>query len=150
MNNETSDLEKVVKLWAGGLALFTVGMAALAINRTVHGLKKYRRKYNPESVTEFTGHVVEVYYSKENRHDTRGVILFLADEEDVMEVHLGPSWYIDRQLRHIKIGEELTVSGSVIDYKNQEILVARILERGKNKYQLRDEEGSPYWDSKVN
>lgn len=150
MSNNTSDLEKVVKLWIGGLALFTVGMAALAVNRTVHGLKKYRRKYNPDSVTEFTGHVVEVFYSKESRHDTRGVILFLADEEDVMEVHLGPSWYIDRQLRHIKIGEELTVRGSVIDYKNQEILVAQTLERGKSKYQLRDEEGSPYWDSKVN
>ena len=150
MRDNTSDLEKVVKLWIGGLALFTVGMAALAINRTVHGLKKYRRKFNPDSVTEFRGHVVEVFYSKESRHDTRGVILFLADEEDVMEVHLGPSWYIDRQLRHIKIGEELTVTGSVIDYKNQEILVAQILERGKNKYRFRDEEGSPYWESKVN
>lgn len=149
MSNETSDLEKVVKLWLSGLALFTAGMAVLAINRTVHGLKRYRRNYNPDSVTEFTGHVVEVFYSKESRHDTRGVILFLADEEEVMEVHLGPSWYIDRQLRHIKIGEELTVSGSVIDFKNQEIMVARILKRGKNTYQLRDEEGSPYWDSKV-
>ena len=149
MSKNNSDLEKVVKLWIGGLALFTVGMAALAINRTVQGLKKYRRKYDPESETEFTGHVVEVFYSKESRHDTQGVILFLADEEDVMEVHLGPSWYIDRQLRHIAIGEELTVTGSVIDFKTQEILVARILQRGKNKYKFRDEEGSPFWDSKV-
>ncbi|HKL19034.1 MAG TPA: hypothetical protein VJ905_08690 [Halalkalibaculum sp.] len=150
MRDNTSDVEKVVKLWIGGLALFTAGMAALAIKRTVHGLKKYRRKYNPDSVTDFSGHVVDVYYSKESRHDTRGVILFLADEEDVMEVHLGPSWYIDRQLRHIKIGEELTVTGSVIDYKNQEILVAGTLERGKSKFRFRDEEGSPYWESKVN
>lgn len=149
MSNNTSDLEKVVKLWMGGLALFTVGMAALAINRTVHGLKRYRRKYDPDSVTEFTGHVIEVFYSKESRHDTRGVILFLADEEDVMEVHLGPSWYIDRQLKHIKIGEELTVQGSVIDFKNQEILVAQTLDRGKSKYQFRNEVGSPYWDSKL-
>lgn len=129
--------------------MFTVGMAALAINRTVHGLKRYRRKYDPDSVTEFTGHVIEVFYSKESRHDTRGVILFLADEEDVMEVHLGPSWYIDRQLKHIKIGEELTVQGSVIDFKNQEILVAQTLDRGKSKYQFRNEVGSPYWDSKL-
>lgn len=150
MRDNTSDLKKVVKLWIGGLALFSVGMAALAINRTVHGLKKYRRKFNPDSVTEFTGQVVEVFYSKESRHDTRGVIVFMADEEDVMEVHLGPSWYIDRQLRHIKVGEELTVTGSVIDYKNQEILVAQTLKRGKNKYQFRDEDGSPYWESKVN
>jgi hypothetical protein len=149
MRDNTSDFEKVVKLWIGGLALFTAGMAALAINRTVHGLKKYRRKYDPDAVTEFRGHVVEAFYSKESRHDTRGVIIYLADEEDVMEVHLGPSWYIDRQLRHIKIGEELTVTGSVIDYKNQEILVARTLQRGKSTYCFRDEDGSPYWDSKV-
>lgn len=149
MRDNSSELEKVVKLWIGGLALFTAGMVGLAISRSIHGLKRYRRKFDPETITEFTGHVIEVYYSKESKHDTRGVILFLADEEDVMEVHLGPSWYIDRQLRHIKPGEELTVTGSVIEYKNQEVLVARDLQRGKHTYRFRDEEGSPYWDSKV-
>lgn len=149
MDRESSDLVKALKIWLGGITLFTAGLVGYAITRGINSLKRYRRGFDPDTVEEVEGEIIEVYYSKESRHDTRGVILFLADEEDVYEVHLGPSWYIDRQFRHFRVGDELSVTGSRVDYKSQEIIVAQSVEIGSKKYRLRNEEGAPYWDSRI-
>lgn len=150
MRDQTSKMRKIVKIWIGGVALFTAGMLGLALSRGIRSLKKYRRKFDPDTLDEISGQIIDAYYSKESIHDTRGVILFMEFEDEIIEVHLGPSWYIDRQFKPFKAGEEITVRGSRIDYNNQEILVAQTIKRGKKKFKLRDDEGSPFWNSRIN
>lgn len=149
MIRNTGDLFKILKVWVGGLTIFTAAVAGYAVTRGLRSLKKYRRPFDLESLEEVTGKIVEVIYSKENSYDSRGVILFLSFEEDVIEVHLGPSWYINRQFKSFKHGEEITVTGSKVEYKNEEIIVAQILDRGSKKFQLRDQQGSPFWESRI-
>lgn len=150
MKKHSSDLEKVIKVWIGGIAIFTAGMLGIVLSKGIHSLKRYRRDFDADTLEEVSGNVIEAYYSKESRHDTKGVILFLDSEDELVEVHLGPSWYIDRQFRPFKAGEEVTVRGSKVEYKDQDILVAQSIERGRKKFKLRDEEGSPFWNSQIN
>ncbi len=149
MIRNTGDLLKILKVWVGGLTIFTAAVAGYAITRGIRRLKKYRRPFDMESLEEVTGKIVEVIYSKESSYDSRGVILFLSVKEEILEVHLGPSWYIKRQFKSFKHGEEITVTGSEVGYGNKEIIVAQILERGNKKFQLRDQQGSPFWESRI-
>lgn len=149
MIRNTRELLQVLKFWVGGLTIFTASVAGYAISRGIRSLKKYRRPFDTESLEEVTGNIVEVFYSKESSYNSRGVILFLAVEEDILEVHLGPSWYINRQFKGFKHGEEITVTGSKVEFRNKEIIVAQILERGNKKFQLRDHQGSPLWESRI-
>lgn len=143
------ELLDILKFWVGGLTIFTAAVAGYAITRGIRSLKKYRRPFDAESLEQVTGEIVEVIYSKESSYDSRGVILFISVKEQIHEVHLGPSWYINRQFRSFKHGEEITVAGSKVEYQNEEITVAQILERGSKKFQLRDQQGSPFWESRI-
>lgn len=149
MIRNTKEMLQVLKFWVGGLTIFTAAVAGYAITSSIRSLKKYRRPFDSENLEEVTGEIVEAIHSKENSYDSRGVILFLLVEEEIIEVHLGPSWYIDRQFKRFKHGEEITVTGSKVEYKNEEIIVAQMLERGNRKFQLRDDQGSPFWESRV-
>lgn len=149
MINNTRDLVRALKLWAGGVVLLTVGLAGFAVNRGLRSLKRYSRSFDPESLEEVTGTVLEVLKTRDNSYDTRGIILMLDVEDEIVEVHVGPTWFVERQIRSFKRGEELTVTGSVVPYHGQDILVVQSIGRGKKTYRFRDGEGSPFWESRV-
>lgn len=149
MINNTRDLIRVLKIWAGGVAVFTAGLVGYTISRGIRSLRKYSRPYDPEQMEEISGVVLEIFHAKESGYDRRGVILLLDVEDELVEVHLGPSWYVDHQFRNFKTGEELSVRGSRVTYHGEEILVAQSLRRAKKEFRLRDENGSPYWESRV-
>ncbi len=149
MINNTRDLMRALKIWAGGITLLTAGFAGFVISRGIRSLKNYSRPFDPEKLQEVTGTILEVFRAKESSYDTKGIILLLDVEDEIMEVHVGPTWYVDHQVRSFKTGEEITVTGSMISYRGEEILVVQQLEKGKKQYRFRDDEGSPYWESRI-
>ncbi len=75
-----------------------------------------------------------------------GVMLRLRtrDGKEVL-VHLGPAWFVEEQLPGLKAGQEVTVSGSRVNWQNQEVLLAGSVMREGKTVRLRDEEGMPQW-----
>jgi hypothetical protein len=62
-----------------------------------------------------------------------------------MDVHLGPSWFLDREGVSVAKGDAVEVNGSVIDLNGETFLIARELKTGKKVVKLRDELGVPAW-----
>lgn len=149
MIRNTKELIRVFKIWVGGFSLITGGLIAYLISRGVHRIQKYQRKFDRNTVEEVTGMIREVISSGKSQNDTQGVILKVDLGDEAREVHLGPAWYIERQFKHFKIGEEISVVGSKINYRGSEIIVAENILRGKDKFRLRDEQGIPFWEAKI-
>lgn len=149
MIHNTSDLVRTIKIWAGGVALLTAGAVGLTVFKTVKGRKKYHRSFNPKSLKKLTGEITNIFSPDNQKHNAEGVILTVSSGKEEFEVHLGPYWYISRQFKRFKEGEKISVTGSLVNYRDHDILVVQTLRRGKNTYRLRDEYGSPFWKSKV-
>lgn len=149
MINNTRDLVRALKLWASGVVLLTVGLAGFAVNRGIRSLKRYSRSFDPDNLEDVTGTVLEVLKTRDNSYDTRGIILLLDVEDEILEVHVGPTWFVERQIRAFKTGEELRVTGSVVPYHGEDVLVVQNITRGKKTYRFRQDDGSPYWESRV-
>lgn len=149
MIRNTKELIRALKIWVGGFSLLTGGLIAYLVSKGVHEMQKYRRKFHKDTVEEVTGKIMEVISSGINQNDSLGVIIKMKTDEETKEVHLGPSWYIDRQFKKFKRGEVISVRGSNVHYRGHDIIVAERIERGNSTFRLRDEEGIPFWEAKI-
>lgn len=61
------------------------------------------------------------------------------------EVYLGPSEYVRRFMIKLNIGEEVTVVGAPVRFREKNILMARSVTTGSRMLILRDREGRPNW-----
>lgn len=142
-----------LKRWTAGLAVLTAGAAVYAVSRGVQKARKYHRDYHPATTETLTGTIAAVDAPEDDKAMARGTIISLRVDGDPdsepIAVHMGPAWFINREFKPFKAGEAITVTGSHSTYKDEDIFVAALLERGKNRYRLRDEQGVPAWDIKI-
>lgn len=148
MIRNTKDLMNKMKLWSGGLAVLAAGAVGWAIRERMKHRKQYYRPYNPETFAEMTGTIKTISMPVDGEQG-RGVVVMLKNKDGEFPVHLGPTWFINHQFDRFKTGEKLTVGGSRIPHNGNDVLVASTLQRGKDKYRLRDDQGMPYWESKM-
>jgi hypothetical protein len=69
----------------------------------------------------------------------------LESEGQALDVHLGPTWYLEREGLELSKGDPVEVTGSVVDTDDDRFLVARELKKGAKVLTLRDERGVPVW-----
>lgn len=101
------------------------------------------RGYDPATVQTVAGEIAEV-----RRLDGRrggGVHLMLTTSAGPLDVHLGPSWFVDQQAVKLAKGDRVEVTGSRVTVDGQPALVARLVKRGDAALTLRDEAGVPAW-----
>jgi len=60
-------------------------------------------------------------------------------------VHLGPAWYVEEQLPDLRPGDEVTVSGSPVQWEGEEVIIASEVVRRGETVRLRNEAGAPEW-----
>lgn len=149
MIRNTRDFMNKIKLWSGGLAVVAAGAVGWALREGIKRRKQYYRPYKPDTFAELSGIIKTITMPVDGEHGARGVVIMLENKEGEIPVHLGPTWYINHQFDRFKPGEKITVSGSKLHYHGHDVLVASTLQRGKDKFRLRDLEGIPYWDSKI-
>lgn len=147
----TQEVKKNLQLVGGGLALLSAAALANGIRKSLNK-KTYSRPFNSKMIEEVEGRILEIGHSNEKKDERRGIYLILKTNDEVLMVHLGPAWYVNRRDRRFKIGEEVRIKGSRIDYNGQKALVAISVFKNKKVLRLRDEEGIPYWQgwSKIN
>lgn len=133
---------------AGGMVL--AAMAGAAIATTINKKPRpgtYWWNYNPDTVDEIQGRVMDVIYSGNANGKSKGVELLVEAGEEYIPVKLGPAWYINHQNITFKKGEKVMVKGSRIDYKKETIMVAATVKRGNRILKLREENGHPHWEA---
>jgi hypothetical protein len=105
----------------------------------------YHRMYDPAKVETIKGQVASVEQISGRRGRGSGVVLNLKTETETLSVHLGPSWYLDKQNMKIAAGDVLEISGARSIRGSQNIFLAAEVKKGSDTLKLRSENGVPLW-----
>ena len=105
----------------------------------------YSRMYNPKTVETLSGEVVSVEKFTPTKRTSPGVHFILKTEKGTIPVHLGPSWYMEKQPVTIAAGDKVEVTGSRITYQGKPAIIAQEVKKGDQVLRLRDAAGTPAW-----
>jgi hypothetical protein len=101
-----------------------------------------QRKYDPKTVETVQGKVLSV---EKTQQRGRGIHLMLQTDKETISVHLGPSWYIDKQTQKIEANDTITVTGSRVTIDGKPAIIAAEVKKGNEVLKLRDNNGVPAW-----
>jgi len=105
----------------------------------------YNRMYDVNTVETIYGSVTSIDQISHGNRMSNGIHLQLNTKSGNITVHLGPSWYIDNQDIQINKNDEITVTGSRVNYEGEMVIIAKELIKGDEVLTLRDDKGYPYW-----
>jgi len=105
----------------------------------------YSRMYNPKIVETLSGEVVQVDKFTPGKKMSYGVHFTLKTAKERIPVHLGPSWFMDKQAVTIAAGDQVEVTGSRIMYQGKPTIIAAEVKKGGQVLKLRDAAGVPAW-----
>ncbi len=105
----------------------------------------YSRMYDPKTVETLNGEVVSIDKFSPGRKMSYGVHFTLKTEKETIPVHLGPSWYLEKQAMTFAQGDKVEVTGSRVTYQGQPTIIAQEVKKGGQVLKLRDTAGVPAW-----
>ena len=128
-------------------------LAAYAAEETPGGPaakhRRHHRIYDTKTVETIAGEVVQVKTIPHRRGTGSGVHLILKTAKEEIPVHLGPSFYLEKQDVKIAQNDKIEVKGSRVTLKGgKPVLLAAEVKKGDSLLKLRDENGIPAWSRK--
>jgi len=105
----------------------------------------YNRMYDPKTVENLSGEVEKIELFTPRRGMSQGVHMVLKTDKGSIPVHLGPSWYMDKQGVKFEPGDKVEVTGSRITFNKKPAIIASEVKKGGQALKLRDETGTPAW-----
>ena len=87
----------------------------------------------PETIT---GSVMDVYQTASKRGQGTGLHLRLKTDEGMLDVHLGPEWYLEQQDFRIEPGDSLEITGDRFRKDGMPALIAFDDEAGRPSLEL--------------
>ena len=143
---------RFVMKWIGSLIIITLTSVLLlsGITFAQRGLgraggRQGYRAYNPKTVETLSGEVTKIENITSRRSGFFGIHVLLKTDAEEISVHLGPSWYLDKQEVQIHTGDKIEVTGSRITFDNKPAILAATVKKGDLVLKLRDENGFPLW-----
>lgn len=103
------------------------------------------RTYDPDTVTTLRGTAGAVAVVPARGGRLGGTHVTIDSGGQTMDVHLGPTWFLQREGVEVGKGDSIEVTGSVIEADGKTFLIARELKKGQKVLKLRDEMGVPVW-----
>ena len=135
-----------MKTLIAGLTILVA--SSLFLSSALHaqqGPPRDHARYDPATVETIAGTVVAVEMHVPPQGNHYGVHLQVQAGEETLPIHLGPSWYLERQDTHLQEGDEIEVTGSRITYEGAPAIIAAQVKRSEDTLHLRDAEGYPAW-----
>ena len=105
----------------------------------------YGGRYDPQTVETVAGEVTAIEKVTYGRRGNYGIHIVLKTDKGEIPIHLGPSWFIDRQTVKIALHDQVEVTGSRVIYDGKPALIAAEVKRGSEILRLRTAEGIPLW-----
>jgi hypothetical protein len=104
-------------------------------------------RYDTSTVATFTGIVgaVSLHTGRRGNPRTRAM---LKTKDGIVQIHIGPTSFLQDRQVEIAEGDSLTVIGSRVSEDSGELIIVRQLTRGKQVLMLRNEDGRPLWDER--
>jgi hypothetical protein len=107
----------------------------------------YMSLYDPKTLETVAGEVVSVDLVTPMKGMSRGVHLAVKTEKETLDVHLGPSWYLENQDVKLVPKDQVEVKGSRVTVAGKPALIAAEVKKGDGVLVLRDEKGFPAWSA---
>ena len=105
----------------------------------------YRMNFDPATIESVDGTIEKVLVRQMGR--MQGVHVLLKTASDTVEVHLGPSWFIDNQETKLEAGDTVNVRGSRTAVAGRPAIIAVDVQRGGETLRLREDDGTPLWSA---
>lgn len=106
---------------------------------------RYGRLYNPGTVETISGEVVSVQKFIPMRGMSGGLHFILKSDKETISVHLGPTWFLQKEGIKIEPNDHVTVIGSRITFGGNPAIIAAKVTKGGKTWKLRDDTGVPLW-----
>lgn len=129
----------------GALCLFPLLMNAATTTDATTMERPMIRPFNPATMQTIKGAVVEVQKIGVEGRAHFGVHLLVKTEKETLEVHLGPSFYLEANHFKISKNDVVEVTGSLVNDGNQRFMIASEIKIGDKGLKLRDAQGLPLW-----
>jgi len=107
----------------------------------------YKKFFDSKTIKTISGHVIKIDQIPEFGFGLQMRLTVLIDKKEILSVYLGPAFYLvgPWQAKHIKLGDQVTVSGSQVTVSGEPLMIAVTVKRGNEVLRLRDQEGIPAW-----
>jgi hypothetical protein len=106
---------------------------------------RYGQMYNPNSIETISGEVINIDTFAPMGGMSQGMHLRLKTDKGNVDVHLGPTWYLENQDIQIQPSDKIMVTGSRVNFSGQSVMMATKVSKGNQTLILRDENGFPVW-----
>jgi hypothetical protein len=107
----------------------------------------YVKLYDPKTVVSIAGEVVSVDTVTPMKGMSTGVHLTVKTEKETVAVHLGPSWYLEKQDVTLAPMDRVEIKGSRVTVDGKPVLIAAEVKKDDLILTLRDEAGFPAWSA---
>ncbi len=121
---------------------------ALSATSTLAQKNQGQRQYNPATETTVTGTVEEVKKVAGTRGGSGGTHLMIKTTQGSLEVHLGPTSYLEKQDFTFAKVDQIEVLGSKVKIESADVVIAREVKKGGKTLMLRDAQGVPVWSKR--
>jgi hypothetical protein len=101
-------------------------------------------RYDPKAEATLSGTIDDIR-ALAGRYRATGTHLILKTDSGTIEVHVGPSAYIEKQQFSFAKGDHIEVLGSQVKIGGKDALLAREITKDGKKLVLRDQGGVPVW-----
>jgi len=106
---------------------------------------KERNNFDPASVVTIKAEIVEIIKTASETGPSCGIHLKVKTGNDYINVHLGPTCYVERQEVKIKKNDNIEITGSKVKYNGEYIIIASVIKKNGKLLLLRNEMGIPKW-----
>jgi DNA polymerase III alpha subunit len=126
---------------------FALGWFAVTGMPMVLGAQQEPR-YDVQTVGTFVGTVTAVGSHTGKRGNARTRVT-IDTKAGPVELHLGPTVFLDEKKLTFAKGDQITVLGSRVKQDDgRELVIARQVTKGTQVLKLRNEEGRPLWEER--
>ena len=107
----------------------------------------YKKIFDSKTIKTISGQVIKVDQVPEPGFGMEIRLTVFIDKKEILPVYLGPAFYIvgPGQAKQFKLGEKVTVSGSMGTREGEPFMIATTVKRGNEVLRLRDKDGTPEW-----
>ena len=135
-------MTRLLSLLVLSLTLFTFVKAQKSVDMDYNECSQW---YDKQKVIVIEGTITLVKQISTTKDMTFGTHILVGHEGEEIEVHLGPSWYLEKKRIKVRTGEIVKVSGSLCILEGKPSMIAQWMVKQKDTIQLRDDEGFPIW-----
>lgn len=105
----------------------------------------YGTLYNPATEENVYGYITAIENFFPTKAVSPGTCIMIQTGEKIVQVHLGPSWYLGTLKLNLAVGDQVEAIGSRVTHDAKSVIMARQIKLNSDIFTLRDEKGLPVW-----